>query len=596
MSRARAARLANVLFLDGFRAAPGWMAWVSIMLILGSVASTCYPLGYRVLVDGALGGSSVHVVEGVAIVGGLLAVGWLLTSVGATDAMALSDRIAIFRTAKMIRLVAGVGGLEHLERPEYLARVEQLNSNRRQLASAPRTILSNTSAAARIITLLVLMASVSPWLLLLPICAVPPVVADRFAKRIAKRADDQMADTRRLASMIFGLTADAGSAGEVRSYGLTEHLAAEHRRCTEELNRRSARESLLLLGVQGSGWLLYAAGLMGAVAFVVIRAADGGMSLGTVLMTVSLIRRSRTQLASATQTSGSLVSTLNTADRLFWLEDHAAEQDAAAGRLLPPARLVQGIRLRDVGFHYPGTERVVLEHLDLDLPAGATVALIGENGSGKTTLVKLLLGFYQPDEGEINVESVPLSQLAPDAWRARCTAAFQDFARLQMPAVHTIGVADLPGLDDEPAALAALTRAGGEDLPGQLPDGLNTRVGTAYTAGRPLSGGQWQKLALGRAMRRDDPLLVVLDEPTASLDAQAEHALFDRYATAARLTAQRTGAITVLVSHRLSTVLMADLIVYLEGGRIVEAGPHAQLLRDGGRYAELFELQAAAYR
>ncbi len=536
------------------------------------------------------------VIEGVAIVGGLLSIGWLLTSVGATDAMALSDRIAIFRTASMIRLVAGVGGLEHLERPEYLGKVEQLNSSRRQLAAAPRTILSNTSAAARIITLLVLMASVSLWLLLLPICAVPPLVADRIAKKISKNADDQMADTRRLASMIFALTTDANAAGEIRSFGLGDRLAAEHRRCADDLNRRSRREALLVLGVQGTGWLLYAAGLMGAVAFVVVRATHGAMSLGTVLMTVSLIRRSRTQLASAAQTSGSLVATLNTADRLFWLEDHADAEAAAAGTLEPPIRLADGIELREVEFRYPGTDRVVLSKVDLRLPAGATVALIGENGSGKTTLVKLLLGMYKPDSGVITVDGRPLPDVDPGAWRRRTTAAFQDFARLQLPAVQTVGVADLERLDDEPAAVDALTRAGGEDLVGQLPQGLRTRVGTAYTGGRPLSGGQWQRLALGRAMRREQPLLVVLDEPTASLDAQTEHALFDRYAAAARATAEQTGAVTVLVSHRLSTVLMADLIVYVDQGRIIESGTHAQLMAARGRYAELFDIQAAGYR
>ncbi|HEY3632482.1 MAG TPA: ABC transporter ATP-binding protein [Jatrophihabitantaceae bacterium] len=596
MKRRRLARLASVLFIDGFRAAPGWMSLVTVMLVLGSVSATCYPLGYRLLVDGALRGSTSHVVFGVIVVGGLLSIGWLLTSIAATEAMALSDRIAIYRMSRMIRLIGGVTGLEHLERPDYLAQVERLNTNRRQLASAPRMVLSNTSSIARVITLLVLLGSVSPWLLLLPVCAVPPIVADRIVKRITKQADDDMADTRRLASMIFALTSEAGTASEVRAYGLSERLAAEHRRCGAELNRRSAREALQVLGVQSIGWLIYAAGLMGAVAFVVLRATDGALSLGTVLMSVSLIRRSRNQLASAAQGSGALVSTLATADRLFWLEDYAAEQAAAAGTQQPPRTLRYGIELRDVTFSYPGTDRPVLEHLDLRLPAGTTVAVIGENGSGKTTLIKLLLGMYRPDGGQILVDGTSLADLDPIAWRDRSTGAFQDFARFQLPAVQSIGVAELPRIDDEPAALAALERAGVDGLAEQLPDGLATRVGTAYTGGHGLSGGQWQRLALGRAMRRDGPLLVVLDEPTASLDAQAEHALFDRYVDAARREADRNGAITVLVSHRFSTVLMADLIVYLEDGHAVEVGSHAELLGRGGRYAELFELQAAAYR
>jgi ATP-binding cassette subfamily B protein len=320
------------------------------------------------------------------------------------------------------------------------------------------------------------------------------------------------------------------------------------------------------------------------------------MSLGTVLMAVSLIRRSRNQLAATAQRSGALVNTLATADRVFWLEDHAAEQAALAGTLPAPDRLLRGIELRGVTFGYPGTSREVLSNFDVTLPAGATVALVGENGSGKTTLVKLLLGMYRPDSGEILIDDTPLSALDPTAWRSRCTAAFQDFARFHLPAVESVGIADLPTSTDEPAALAALERAGAGELPDQLPDGLATMVGTVYTGGHGLSGGQWQKLALGRAMRRAEPLLVVLDEPTASLDAPSEHALFERYAAAAGREARRSGAVTVLVSHRFSTVGMADLIIYIESGHAVEFGSHQDLLAAGGRYAELFELQAAGYR
>jgi ATP-binding cassette subfamily B protein len=590
------ARLAGVLLLDGFRAAPGWMLLTGGLLVVGSAAATCYPLGYRLLVDGAIEGSTTGIVWGIAVVGGLMSISWVLNAIGATDAMALSDRIALYRTAEMIKLISGVPGMAHLERPEYLTEVERLNANRRQLAAAPRQLLSGVSSAVRIIVLVVLLASVSPWLLFVPVCAVPPLVADRIAKRITKRAEDAMAHTKRLAGMLFGLASDAAAAGEIRAYGLSGHLAAEHRRLSEEVNRRSAREATQVLLVQGVGWLLYAAGLMGAITLIVVGASAGHLSLGTVLMAVSLIRRSRTQLASTAKTSSALVNVLTTADRLFWLEDHAAEEAAKAGTRAAPDRLTRGIELRDVTFRYPGAERDVLTGLDVTLPAGATIALVGENGSGKTTLIKLLLGMYRPDEGEILVDGTSLNDIDPAAWRARCTAAFQDFARFHMPAVESVGVADLPSRWDEPAAVAALDRAGAAELADQLPDGLATQVGTVYTGGHGLSGGQWQKLALGRAMRRDDPLLVVLDEPTASLDAPSEHALFERYAETARREAQRSGAVTVLVSHRFSTVRMADLIIFIESGHAVEFGSHDDLLARGGRYAELFELQAAGYR
>jgi ATP-binding cassette subfamily B protein len=592
----RLARLAAILFFDGFRAAPGWMALVTTLLVLGSVAGTCYPLGYRLVADGALGNDVAELALGVAVVAVLLGLAWVLTGIGATEAMALSDRIAVYRTGRMIELISGVPTLEHLERHDYLAQVEQLNAGRRQLASAPRQVLSNVSSAVRIIALLVLLGSVSPWLLLLPLTAAPPMIADRLAKKIRKKSEDAMAADRRLAAMIFDLSANASAAGELRSYGLAPRLKSLHASLIGSLDRGTAREARKVLAVQSAGWLLYAAGLMAAIAFVVIRASDGALSLGTVLMTVSLIRRSRAQLASAASGSAGMIATLATADRLLWLEDHHAAAVAAAGTAPAPDRLTSGIVLRDLSFSYPGTERVVLSALNLTLPAGATVAIVGENGSGKTTLVKLLLGLYRPTSGTITVDGVPLSAIAHESWRERCTAAFQDFARFALPAVESVGVADLPSLDSEPLALAALDRAGAAELASQLPSGLSTFVGGPYTGGQNLSGGQWQKLALGRAMRVPGPLLVVLDEPTASLDAHAEQALFDRYTEAAAAYAATTGTVTLLVSHRFATVRMADLIIYLEDGHAAEAGTHDELLSRSGRYAELFTLQASGYR
>jgi ATP-binding cassette subfamily B protein len=592
----RLARLAAILFFDGFRAAPGWMALVTAMLVLGSVAATCYPLGYKLLADGALDGNTGELIEGVAVVAVLLGLAWVLVGVGMTEAMALSDRIAVYRTRRMIELISDVPTLEHLERPDYLAQVEQLNTGRRQLASAPRQILSNVSMVARIIVLLVLLGSVSPWLLLIPLTAAPPLIADRIAKKITKKSEDDMAADRRLAGMVFDISAAPWAAGELRSYGLAPRLKSLHASLTGSLNGRAAREARKVLAVQSSGWLLYAAGLMGAIAFVADRAADGLISLGTVLMAVSLIRRSRAQLASTASASAGMISTLATADRLLWLEDHHATAVASAGTGKAPSRLSSAITIRDLSFAYPGTERMVLSALNLTFPAGATVAIVGENGSGKSTLVKLLLGMYKPTLGAILIDDVPLASIAHDSWRERCTAAFQDFARFSLPAVESVGVADLPEVSSEPLALAALDRAGAAGLDAQLPEGLSTYIGGPYTGGHNLSGGQWQKLALGRAMRAPDPLLVVLDEPTASLDANAEQALFDRYTEAAAGYAAASGTITLLVSHRFATVRMADLIVYLEEGHATEAGTHDELVASGGRYAELFTLQASAYR
>jgi ATP-binding cassette subfamily B protein len=288
--------------------------------------------------------------------------------------------------------------------------------------------------------------------------------------------------------------------------------------------------------------------------------------------------------------------------RLVWLEEYAGSLVAHAD-LPPPARLNRGIRLERVSFAYPGTSRLVLDDVSLELPAGAVVAVVGENGAGKSTLVKLFAKLYEPTAGAIYVDGEPLARIATDAWRARLAGAFQDFFRFELRARHTVGLGDLPRLDDESAVAVAVERAGADDVVARLPIGLETQLGATWPGGVEVSFGQWQKLALARGFMRDRPLLLVLDEPTAALDAETEHALFERFAAAARdvngtaaTGPAADGRITVLVSHRFSTVRMADLIVVLDGARVAEVGTHDELLARPGPYAELYGIQAAAYR
>ncbi|HVF11597.1 MAG TPA: ATP-binding cassette domain-containing protein, partial [Actinomycetota bacterium] len=255
----------------------------------------------------------------------------------------------------------------------------------------------------------------------------------------------------------------------------------------------------------------------------------------------------------------------------------------------------EGMELKDVSFKYPGTESYVLQGVNLSLPAGSTVAVVGDNGAGKTTLIKLLCRFYRPTEGQILADGSDIDRFEPEQWRSRMSAGFQDFARFEFQAGEVVGVGDIPQIDDGPTLERALARGGATDVITALPLGMNTQLGKSFDEGVELSGGQWQKLALGRSMMRD-PLLLVLDEPTASLDANAEHALFERFAAASERAARTSGAITVLVSHRFSTVRMADLIVVVEAGRVLEIGSHKELLDRKGLYADLFEMQARGYR
>ena len=288
--------------------------------------------------------------------------------------------------------------------------------------------------------------------------------------------------------------------------------------------------------------------------------------------------------------------------RLAWLEDYAASIVEHADTPAPD-RLADGIRLEHVSFAYPGTERLVLDDVNLDLKQGSVVAIVGENGAGKSTLVKLLARLYQPDQGQILVDGVDLARIRVDDWRAHLAGAFQDFFRFEFRAGHTVGLGDVPRLDDEAAVVTAVSRAGADDVIERLAAGLETQLGPTWPSGVEVSFGQWQKLALARGFMRDNPLLLVLDEPTAALDAETEHALFERYAAAARGARHdgssgnsRPGQITILISHRFSTVRMADQIVVLDGAHVAEVGTHEALMAKRGQYAELYGIQAAAYR
>jgi len=282
--------------------------------------------------------------------------------------------------------------------------------------------------------------------------------------------------------------------------------------------------------------------------------------------------------------------------RLAWLEDYAAST-AASSDLPVPTALERGVRLDHVSFAYPGTSRVVLDDVSFVLPAGVVVAIVGENGAGKTTLVKLLAKMYEPSQGAIFLDDTPFARVPAGEWRTRLAGAFQDFFRFEFSAANTVGLGDVARLEDRSAVSAALDRAGAGDIVARLASGLDTQLGATWPSGVDLSFGQWQKLALARGFMREQPLLVILDEPTAALDAETEHALFERYAAAARGDGpKQDGRITILVSHRFSTVRMADLIVVLDGARLAEIGTHDQLMANRGQYSELYGIQAASYR
>ncbi|HZS57977.1 MAG TPA: ABC transporter ATP-binding protein, partial [Gemmatimonadaceae bacterium] len=426
--------------------------------------------------------------------------------------------------------------------------------------------------------------------------ALPTVLTSTWRPGIERKVEEQSAPWNRLARHLFDIATTAAPGKEVRVTRVGDRLVTERRATWERWYRPVASARWGSAGWHMLGWAIFGAAYVLGVVFVASRPA---VSAGAVLLVLAAGSRLSAYISATVGEIGFLRGFwLEGSRRLAWLEDYATAAVDGAD-LSPPVRLSTGIRLDHVSFAYPGTTRRVLDDVTLDLPAGSVIALVGENGAGKTTLVKLLCRLYPPDEGRIFIDDIDLARIRPDEWRARLAGAFQDFFRFEFKARQTVGLGDLSRLEDQPAVTMALSRAGADDVIEKLSGGLETQLGVTWPEGAEVSFGQWQKLALARGFMRDNPLLLVLDEPTAALDAETEHALFERYAAAAREgTGGRItdGRITILVSHRFSTVRMADHIVVLDGARVVETGTHDALMARGGQYAELYGIQAAAYR
>jgi ATP-binding cassette, subfamily B, bacterial len=594
----RAARLTKLVFFSGFTSAPAWMTMTTLVMIGSAAAMVCYPLGYRLMVDAILNHNDAGAAAGAAVTASVFSIGWALTIVGSTQMSGLTDRVNIWLAAHVGELLASVRTLEHFERPDYLAEVALLTQNRRDLAAASGKTLSLALSVLRTLLIAVLLSSIFPLLALLPFAGFVPLFADDLGVRIQERTTQRLAEHTRLSQALFNILTTAGDAEELRISGIQEELTTRYRRLVREIQRAAIRASLLAFLLEAVGWVVYAVVFGGAIVLLITRAVQGQASAGDVVMAIALIRRAQGQVGGVSDAFGQMITNLRTARRLMWLEslaDRTRHPVVKAVPLDPPERLTDYIRLDHVSFTYPGTDRPVLTDVNVTLRPGTTVAIVGENGAGKTTLVKLLMKLYEPTSGQILVDDVSLAEIDVEAWRARSTAIFQDFVRYEMQVRHIVGVGDLPRLDDDEAVLAALGTIEGLDVVDALDDGLATQIGWTFPEGRNLSGGQWQKLALGRGLMRERPLVAVLDEPTSSLDARAEATLFSRLTRTADQVASSDGII-LFVSHRFPSARIADLIIVLDKGTVIETGNHATLLSQGGAYAEMFELQARAYR
>jgi len=515
-----------------------------------------------------------------------------------TMAECLGRRVLGDHARRVMRATMRPAGLAHLERPASLDQIARaLSIHWVGPHAAVTAMVQDASRRLQGFGSLLVVAYFEWWVAVLLLAALVhstwrfgPIRRQLVTLRMGK------AQGFRRAEYFLDLTLRPETAKEVRVFGLADWLVGRYERAwlgamAELWTARSNLWTTVLL----AGLPVVLAELLG-LGVAGFAAVDGTLGVGELVVFAGGIRWA------------TLISALGDADSRI---EHGAsglrptmelERGLASDPAINPPGTATAdglpareIRFEGVAFGYPDRPARVFDRLDLVIPAGRSLAIVGDNGAGKTTLVKLLTGLYEPTAGRIAAAGVDLRRFSTAVWRERTSAGFQDFARFELVARESVGVGSLADLADASSVETALDRAEARDVVATLPAGLETQLGASFDGGAELSGGQWQKLALGRAMMRTAPLLLVLDEPTAALDAQTEHALFERYAGAARQVAGN-GAITMLVSHRFSTVRMAELIVVVADGRVVETGSHADLISAGGLYAELYELQAHAYR
>ena len=574
----------------GYEAEPLLLVVAFAFSLLAALPDALLALWFKLLADGVLEGRRSLVFTAAVGLGVSATATWFLRVTSDRTQRRFRDRVTIALESHVAQLQASVATVEHHERPDYLNRLAMLRDQVFVLDHMYWSLFTTCGWILRLGVAVVLLMSIHPALALLPLFALPTVFVAAWRPGVERVIQEKAAPHNRLARHLFVTATTAPPGKEVRVTGIGDRLVAMRRQTWERWYGPVASARNVSARWNALAWGCFAAGFVGAVVFV---ARGIAATPGDVLLVLAAGSRLSAYIAATAGEIGFLRGFwLEGSRRLAWLEDYAAHLAQHAGAPVPD-RLTQGIRFEHVSFAYPGTEKRVLDDVNLELKAGAVVAIVGENGAGKTTLVKLLCRLYQPTAGRILVDGVELARMPVDEWRSRLAGAFQDFFKFEFSARHSVGVGDVPRLDDERAVVTAVARAGADEMVAALTAGLETQLGSTWPAGVEVSFGQWQKIALARAFMRDRPLLLVLDEPTAALDAETEHALFERYAAAANAS---DGRITILVSHRFSTVRMADLIVVLDGARVVEVGAHEDLVARGGQYAELYGIQAAAYR
>ena len=592
MRRGSAMRSLRLMLVIAFRADAARTIVTLVPLMPLSFTASLVTL--RILINAMDGGDRSSMV-----VAAVLFVGTIWTAIAAGFGqmkvrMRLNESVGFAIDQRLIELTTAVPDLEPFERPDLLDRLEYLRTQRTELQDTVGSVAWAVYNVAGLVILIGLLFSVHPLLALGAVGGVPALVANNRAQR---RVDDAMSAASRQwreSLHVFDLATTAEPAGELRVFGAEPWLIDRYRDLTTDTERGLLAADLKAAAARLGAGLAAVAAYAGVIALTLWLLRTGRITGGEVFLVAFAAASLLDRFGHGVAGFGNIRSALYAAERLSWLIDYSTTKQNSEPTV--PLQLTRrdGIVLRDVSYRYHGADDDALRNIDLTIPWGAVVGLVGENGAGKTTLVKLFYGLNQPTKGAVLIDGVDLATVDRASWRVNTSACFQDHARVHLPARESIAVSRLDAIGCDELLHDALGRAAAEDVLAVLPDGLDTMLGSTL-GGIDLSGGQWQKISISRALLRTHPALLVLDEPSSALDPLAEQQLFERYSDIARGDERGEATITVIIAHRFSSVRIADLIVVLHEGRLVDAGTHDELMDRCPHYADLYQLQAAMY-